>query len=889
MYSVGDYAINTIKKRKIQVLEHFELWGYVSYKVFDAESDDIYTISAEQLSPFESDEIYEEAYLRYVTLLEKIKDEAQNGIVSKLSNDVIPLPHQLHVLNRVMSKNNVRYILADEVGLGKTIEAGLVMKELKARGLVKRVLIVAPTGLVTQWNQEMQEKFGETFHVILPEDYDTIRKITDNDDVYGQFSHVISPMDSIKPLERRSGWTAEKIEKYNEERIYSIINSDWDLIIVDEAHRMAGSSGEVARYKLGKMLSEASPFLLLLTATPHNGKTEPFLRLIRLLDEKAFPNMNAVVKEQVAPYVIRTEKRDAIDNNGNKLFKKRSTQLVELHWDEKHSMQKELYEKVTEYVSKNYNKAMRARGKNMWLVFLLVMMQRLVSSSTAAILGSMERRMEILTDQEMQYRTMTQEEFAELVLEENMEEAIEALSLDAKSELNDLDVIIAVAKQAKYQYSDVKIEPLLEILERLFQQQKSEKAIIFTEFVATQGYIKELLEKQGYTISLLNGSMSIDERNLKLHEFREQTDILISTDAGGEGLNLQFCNCVINYDLPWNPMKIEQRIGRVDRIGQQKDVEIFNFILGDTVENRVRNVLEEKLNIILEEVGIDKYSDVLDNEATEVNYTEAYMNSIRDPKYIAVNVAPIEEDLKKQVKQSANIRELISEAKDLTELVGQESSFDMEKALRQMITNYAFYKNNPFLQFEEYSIYDDGIQEHLKKKLKQDKSAIPMRVSIDNFPNEQGFFMLWQLNVSSKEHREKIIPVFINKDSILRPLAGKRIWDALCDEGKIINVKKGIKIEEDRYEKLQFASREYTYNEFLEMKKLQEEGNEETYQKYSYALKIRIEAAKHIGIENIRKHKLQYLNEEMMKTEEEYQLGKVVCPELQLVLLVEME
>lgn len=449
MYLVGDYAINTIKKKKIQVLEIFELWGYVSYKVFDAESHEIYTISAEQLSPFEYDQIYEEAYLRYVTLLEKIKDEAQNGIVSKLSNDVIPLPHQLHVLNRVMSKNNIRYILADEVGLGKTIEAGLVMKELKARGLVKRVLIVAPTGLVTQWNQEMQEKFGESFRVILPEDYDTIRKITDNDDVYGQFSQVISPMDSIKPLERRSGWTAEKIEKYNEERIYSIINSDWDLIIVDEAHRMAGSSGEVARYKLGKMLSEASPYLLLLTATPHNGKTEPFLRLIRLLDEKAFPNMNAVVKEQVAPYVIRTEKRDAIDNNGNKLFKKRSTQLVELLWDEKHSMQKELYEKVTEYVSKNYNKAMRARGKNMWLIFLLVMMQRLVSSSTAAILGSMERRMEILKDQEMQYRTMTQEEFAELDLEENMEEAIEALSLDAKSELNDLEEIIAVAKQGR--------------------------------------------------------------------------------------------------------------------------------------------------------------------------------------------------------------------------------------------------------------------------------------------------------------------------------------------------------------------------------------------------------------------------------------------------------
>ena len=152
--------------------------------------------------------------------------------------------------------------------------------------------------------------------MILPSDFDTIRRLTDNDDVYGQYDQIISPMDSIKPLEKRVGWSEEKIKKYNEERIYSIINSGWDLIIIDEAHRVAGSSARVSRYKLGSLLADSSPYILLLSATPHSGKTEPFLRLVRLLDKDAFPNAKSIVKEQVAPFLIRTEKREAIDNNG---------------------------------------------------------------------------------------------------------------------------------------------------------------------------------------------------------------------------------------------------------------------------------------------------------------------------------------------------------------------------------------------------------------------------------------------------------------------------------------------------------------------------------------------------------------------------------------------
>lgn len=889
MFKTGDYVFDSKNNDCVQIVDASTVWSFVSYKVFNPITGAVYKLPANAVSSEVHKDNTNEYYLRYVAMLAKIKNETSEGILTKLSSGIIPLPHQLYVLNRAVSNNSVRYILADEVGLGKTIEAGLIIKELKARGLIKRVLVVCPTGLVTQWNLEMQEKFGEKFNVIMPQDYDTIRKITDSDDVYGQFDQVISPIDSIKPLERRAGWTEEKINQYNEERIYSIINSGWDLIIIDEAHRVAGSTGEVARYKLGSLLSEASPYLLLLTATPHNGKTEPFLRLIRLVDEKAFPNMKAVVKEQVAPYVIRTEKREAIDNNGNPLFKKRNTHIVSLHWDERHSLQRKLYQMVSDYVSKNYNKAMRNRGKNMWFVFLLIMMQRLVTSSTRAVRESLQRRVQVLEEQDFKYESMTENEFAEMELEESMEEAISSISFDIKEEIGGLLEIIAVAQQAEYQYLDAKVEPLLNIIDDLFTEDRKRKVIIFTEFVATQSYLSGLLRDRGYSTSLLNGSMDIEDRNRVLAEFKEKTNILISTDAGGEGLNLQFSNCVINYDLPWNPMKIEQRIGRVDRIGQQRDVEVFNFILADTIESRVKNVLEDKLSVILKEIGIDKYADVLDSETAGVNFTDAYMNSIRNSKNIEYNIKPIEEDLRIQVKNTMRIKDLIHEEKDLDALVGMESSFDIEAALRSMVAYYENSMGNPHLPIDHFNISDEVIVRHLKKEIEQDEYAPILNVIIQDFPNERGYFMLWNLSVAADGTGSKTVPVFINENGILRPMAGKRIWDVLLDDGRKITASEGSVLDVELYDKLISASQEYAYDTFVDMKADFEQRNEENHKKYSYALSLRVEAARKIGIENIRNHKLNLLEREKAEMGAAYEDGKQICPDFRLEILVHME
>ena len=889
MIAVGDFVFDTIEKANVQVLEKIEAWGYTSYKVFNPATGRVYKANEEQLSSSGSTMQYDENYLRYVTLLSKIKNETAGGFLSSLASGIIPLPHQLHVLNRAMETNNIRYILADEVGLGKTIEAGMIIRELKSRGLVSRILVVCPTGLVTQWASEMQEKFHEKFQVILPSDYDTIRRLTDNDDVYGQFDQVISPMDSIKPIEKHAGWSEEKVEKYNEERIYSIINSGWDLIIIDEAHRVAGSSGEVARYKLGNLLAQASPYLLLLSATPHNGKTEPFLRLIRLLDADAFPNAKSIVREQVAPFLIRTEKREAIDNNGNLLFKNRITHLVTISWDERNNLQRELYEMVSSYVAKTYNKALRNRKKNMCLIFLLIIMQRMVTSSTAAIRQSLERRLNVLLEQRTCVGNLREEDLDELNIEDGVEDALEAISLDMELEIEELKQIISLAKQAQFQNQDAKVEPLLNEIDAILSEDRTQKVIIFTEFVATQTYLQELLVNRGYTVTILNGGMSIDERNAAMQEFKTSTSIFISTDAGGEGLNLQFANIIINYDLPWNPMKIEQRCGRVDRIGQQRDVHIYNFIVGETVENRVREVLEEKLSVILKEMGVDKYSDVLDSEVAECDFTDVYMRSIGHTSQVEKNLYPVEEEMKQQLTNAQKYKDVIREEKDLTKLVGTESNFDVDSALRTMLTYYECWQGHDPRLIDRISIADEEITQHLKTELVQDRTAPLMSIQIDNFPNEDGYFMLWELSISEKESGKRILPIFVNSAMILRPMAGKRIMDVFLDGNSKLRVSSAPNVNVEIYSKLEKSCMDFAYDTFVELKEKQMQQNEESFKKYMYALELRQEAAEHIGIENIRRSRLQKLQKEKANIEAQHRKGSQVYPDFRLIMMARLE
>ena len=272
------------------------------------------------------------------------------------------------------------------------------------------------------------------------------------------------------------------------------------------------------------------------------------------------------------PFVIRTEKRRAIDAEGNPLFKPRFTQLVPIEWGTAHAEQRALYEAVTEYVRDGYNRAIKE--KQTAVGFLMILMQRLITSSTAAIRTSLERRLAVLDLPQGQLSLFPEdvgEDWAALDGQQQLDTILKTRLKGLKDERKEVELLLSAARRCEASGPDVKAEALLE---RIQQQQREEndptlKVLIFTEFVPTQAMLADFLERRGFTVVSLNGAMDLEERRQAQRRFAADAQILISTDAGGEGLNLQFCHVIVNYDLPWNPMKIEQRIGRVDRIGQK--------------------------------------------------------------------------------------------------------------------------------------------------------------------------------------------------------------------------------------------------------------------------------------------------------------------------------
>lgn len=577
------------------------------------------------------------------------------------------------------------------------------------------------------------------------------------------------------------------------------------------------------------------------------------------------------------------------DSCGSIIKKSQCARAKDILIDKKSGKTIEISKQVPVLINYSYNKALRNRKKNMCLIFLLIIMQRMVTSSTAAIRQSLERRLNVLLEQRTCVGNLREEDLDELNIEDGVEDALEAISLDMELEIEELKQIISLAKQAQFQNQDAKVEPLLNEIDAILSEDRTQKVIIFTEFVATQTYLQELLVNRDYTVTILNGGMSIDERNAAMQEFKTSTSIFISTDAGGEGLNLQFANIIINYDLPWNPMKIEQRCGRVDRIGQQRDVHIYNFIVGETVENRVREVLEEKLSVILKEMGVDKYSDVLDSEVAECDFTDVYMRSIGHASQVEKNLYPVEAEMKQQLTNAQKYKDVIREEKDLTKLVGTESNFDVDSALRTMLTYYECWQGHDPRLIDRISIADEEITQHLKTELVQDRTAPLMSIQIDNFLNEEGYFMLWELSISEKESGKRILPIFVNSAMLLRPMAGKRIMDVFLDENSKLRVSSAPNVDAEIYSKLEKSCMDFAYDTFVELKEKQMQQNEESFKKYMYALELRQEAAEHIGIENIRRSRLQKLQKEKANIEAQHRKGSQVYPDFRLIMMARLE
>jgi len=517
------------------------------------------------------------------------------------------------------------------------------MEELKLRNIIKRMLIITPAGLTTQWKDELKIKFSEDFLVINGATFKSFKEIYGEEtNIWLNFNKVITSIDFLKPKKINddlSETEKKRREIHNKSVFEDCINANWDIVIIDEAHKLTKheSGEETARYKIGKRLSDSVPIFLILTATPHKGKPHIFKNLLSLVDPYLFNKLEDLKPENVKQISIRNKKRATIDFSGNKLFKNRITTLCEITWDsEIDEPEISLYNKVVEYISEYYNYAIKEN--NHLMILLLMLYQRIVSSSSRAILKSLQNRLNTLEkiyQLAKKIKKISIDNFTELSGEEQLDFIDNFLPILknpelVKREISIVSECINLARNATLGRSDAKLRQLISIIDDLKKSEndKDIKILVFTEFKETQRYIIETLENIGYETTYINGDLNLEQKIINKHKFQEEAQILISTDAGGEGINLQFCYIVINYDLPWNPMKIEQRIGRVDRIGQKNDVFAFNFILSDTIEEYVREKIEEKLKLVKVQFGDDKLSDILTSLNEEFQFDKIFLDYI---------------------------------------------------------------------------------------------------------------------------------------------------------------------------------------------------------------------------------------------------------------------
>lgn len=527
-----------------------------------------------------------------------------------------PLPFQIEaVYGYVLKQPHVRFLIADDAGAGKTIMAGLILKEMKLRNLAKRILIVVPSHLKDQWRRELKEKFDEKFVVL---DRNTFNAHY-GENPWEKNNQVITSIDFAK----------------QDDIIKTLGSVHWDLVIVDEAHKMAAYRyGEkiekTERYKLGEVLSRTSNHLIFLTATPHKGDPENFRLFLDLLVPGFFATPEMVeesLKNKDNPLFIRRLKEDLRDFDGKPIFTRRFPKTIKFRLSD---IEKELYNEVSHYVVEQYNKALQTDKKRN-VAFALLILQRRMASSTYALLKSLKRRKDklekILKGEErregfVQRIWVDYEEIEDLEESERWkrEEEWESVTVardleELKQEIKTLERLIEKAERIIKGEEEVKLKELKEAIEEGFKKIEEmngrRKILIFTESRDTLDYLVSKIRDWGYKVNFIHGGMDLDDRIKAEKIFRDETEIMVATEAAGEGINLQFCHIMINYDIPWNPNRLEQRMGRIHRYGQQKDVYMFNLVAEDTREGMVLAKLLDKLDEIREKLGSDRVFDVI--------------------------------------------------------------------------------------------------------------------------------------------------------------------------------------------------------------------------------------------------------------------------------------
>jgi superfamily II DNA or RNA helicase len=542
---------------------------------------------------------------------------------------VDPLPHQLEaVYDFLLKLPRVRFLLADDAGAGKTIMAGLLLRELKLRGLIERTLVVCPANLTFQWQRELREKFDEKFIVLKGADL----RVQYGVNQWLEQPQIITSLDLAKRADI----------------LPSLRQATWDLVIVDEAHRMSAYAEDKKslRYRLGELLRDTTDHLLLLTATPHKGDPVNFTLFLRLLDPDAYADVRSIreaMERRRAPFYLRRTKEAMVyfpeqQPDGawaaRKIFTKRVPRTVRFPIL---GEEEALYRAVTRYVRAQSTRAAaqendpRARAVG----FLMTLYQRRLASSSYALQRSLTKRANRLEESLKRAQQALATAPPDLPDPEDLEEMeesererlealLEAVTLarnpdQVQEEVADLRALAERAQAVIDAGGEAKLSKLRSLLrDQGFFDRPEQRLLIFTEFKDTLDYLVERLREWQFTVGFIHGGMrpgSREEPGTRLYaeqQFREgATQVLVATEAAGEGINLQVCHIMFNYDIPWNPNRLEQRMGRIHRYGQTEDCLIFNFVASNTVEGRILERLLEKLQEIRNALDDDAVFNVV--------------------------------------------------------------------------------------------------------------------------------------------------------------------------------------------------------------------------------------------------------------------------------------
>lgn len=592
------------------------------------------------------------------------------------------LPHQVVLTHRVATAGPRRFLIADEVGLGKTIETALVLRELASRGELKRALMVVPAGLVNNWHEELNEVFHLDFEVFGAEGDVTDRR----SNAFAKHDHLIASIDTLKRRHR--------IRKLQDA-------PPWDLVVFDEAHHLSvyRNGRKIRRtenYKLAEALRDHARDMLLLSATPHQGDHFRFWMLIQLLNPTLFGGPEEMLEQRhrLNSVVFRRTKADACRPDGSPLFARRQVQTESFTMSD---AEREFYHRLREYLAEGFALAKRRGNKGRALGFVMTIFQKIASSSFAAVRSTLRKRQIMLTihDAIVKDRSLDidghvecLDEAKQLIHEHNsiprdaigggeIDRIVADLKLRIMKKLNEdelasaasadsgeiasaegeglaADAVRMALPEERQRISDLlatfpettetKIAKLLRGLGVLWEQNETEKIVIFATYLATVDLLAREIETAypGQGVVVLKGG----DHGAKLaaeRRFRRKDGprVLICTAAGREGINLQFARVLFNFDLPWNPMDLEQRIGRIHRYGQKNTAQIYNLVLGDTLEGRIFLLLSDKLKEIALTLGkIDEYGNVAEDLRAQIlgqlsdrlSYDELYRNALSDPE-----------------------------------------------------------------------------------------------------------------------------------------------------------------------------------------------------------------------------------------------------------------